>query len=98
MLLPLLAFVLQAVLGKKSRSGNSALTAIVASTIISLFGGFIPSWNETTMLQKWGWFTIGEHSLHICILLNNLTALMQRIVCIIALRVHIGSPVDMTGE
>ena len=98
MLLPLLAFVLQAVLGKKSRSGNIALTAIVASTIISLFGVFIPIWNETTMLQKWVWFTIGEHSLHIGILLNNLTALMQLIVCIIALPVHIYSRAYMKGD
>lgn len=98
MLLPLLAFVLQSVLGKKSRSGNIALTAIVASTIISVFGVFIPTWNETTLLQKWTWFTIGEHSLHIGILLNNLTALMQLIVCIIALPVHIYSRSYMKGD
>ena len=98
MLLPLLAFVLQAVLGKKSISGNIALTAIIASTIISLFGVFLPIWNETTLLQKWTWFTIGEHSLHIGILLNNLTALMQLIVCIIALPVHIYSRSYMKGD
>src|SRR5690606_6157668 len=66
--------------------------------IISLLGVFIPIWNETTMLQKWVWFTIGEHSLHIGILLNNLTALMQLIVCIIALPVHIYSRADMKGD
>src|SRR5690606_35421098 len=98
MLMPLLAIVIQAVLGKKSRSGNIALTAIVGSTIISLFIVFLPIWNETTMLQKWVWFIIGEHSLHIGILLNSLTALMQLIVCIIALPVHIYSRSYMKGD
>src|SRR5690606_30865705 len=85
-------------LGKKSRSGNIALTAIVGSTIIGLFRVFLPFWNETTRLQKWVWFRMGEHTLHIGILLNNLTALMQRIVCIIALPVRIDSLSYMKGD
>ena len=98
MLCPLLAFLIQALLGKKSISGNIALVAILASTLISLFGVFLPIWNETTVLQKWAWFTIGQHTLHVGILVNNLTALMQLVVCIIALPVHIYSRAYMKGD
>ena len=98
MLFPLLAFIIQALLGRKAISGNIALTAILASTIISLFGVFLPVWNETTVLKKWEWFTIGEHTLYVGILVNNLTALMQLVVCIIALPVHIYSRAYMKGD
>lgn len=98
MLLPLLAFVIQALLGKKSISGNVALIAILASTVISLFGVFLPVWNVTSVQQKWAWFTIGEHTLHVGILVNNLSALMQLIVCVIALPVHIYSRAYMKGD
>lgn len=98
MLFPLLAFITQALLGKKAISGNIALTAILGSTVISLFGVFLPIWNTTTVLQKWEWFIIGEHTLHVGILVNNLTALMQLIVCIIALPVHIYSRAYMKGD
>lgn len=98
MLFPLLAFIIQAVLGKKSISGNIALIGIIASAVISLFGVFLPGWNSTSVLQKWEWFTIGEHTLHVGILVNNLTALMQLVVCIIALPVHIYSRAYMKGD
>ncbi|PRD46230.1 NADH-quinone oxidoreductase subunit 5 family protein [Sphingobacterium haloxyli] len=95
---PLLAFVLQAMLGKKAISGNMALIAILGSTIISLFGVFLPVWNNTSLQQKWEWFTIGDHTLHVGILVNNLTALMQLVVCVIALPVHIYSRAYMKGD
>src|SRR5690606_30022652 len=98
MLLPLLAFLCQAILGKWSISGNIALTAVVISTAISLFGVFIPVWNEVPLLKRWEWFTIGNHTLSVGILLNNLTALMQLLVCIIALPVHIYSRAYMKGD
>ncbi len=66
--------------------------------MISLFGVFLPGWNSTSVLQKWEWFTIGEHTLHVGILVNNLTALMQLVVCIIALPVHIYSRAYMKGD
>lgn len=98
MLLPLAASVLQAMLGKKESSGNLALAAILASTLISLFGVFIPVWNEAVFIQKWTWFTIGEHTLQVGLLLNNLTVFMQLIVCVIALPVHIYSRGYMKGD
>lgn len=98
MLFPLLAFLAQALLGKRAGSGNLALIAIIASTVTSLLGVFLPMWNETAILQKWTWFTIGEHTLHVGILVNNLTALMQLVVCIIALPVHFYSLAYMKGD
>lgn len=98
MLLPLLAFLCQAILGKRSISGNVALAAIVISTGMSLFGVFIPVWNGMPLLQRWEWFTIGNHTLYVGILLNNLTALIQLLVCIIALPVHIYSRAYMKGD
>ncbi|PRD54433.1 NADH-quinone oxidoreductase subunit L [Sphingobacterium gobiense] len=98
MLFPLVASVLQAMLGKKAISGNMALIAILGSTIISLFGVFLPVWNSTSLQQKWEWFTIGDHTLHVGILVNNLTALMQLVVCVIALPVHIYSRAYMKGD
>src|SRR5690606_10493388 len=71
---------------------------ILASTVTSLLGVFLPMWNETAILQKWTWFTIGEHTLHVGILVNHLTALMQLVVCIIALPVHIYSRAYMKGD
>ncbi len=44
------------------------------------------------------WFTIGNKTLTMGILLNNLTVLMQFIVCIIALPVHIYSRAYMKGD
>ena len=98
MLFPLLAFILQAVMGKKAISGNIALIAISISTVLSVFGVFLPSWDQNTMLQKWEWFTIGQHTLHVGILVNDLTALMQLVVCVIALPVHIYSRAYMKGD
>lgn len=97
-LLPLFACLVQALIGKKSISGNIALVAIIASTGISLFGVFLPIWNETTTLQKWAWFTIGERTLEVGIHLNNLTVLMQLLVCIISLPVHIYSRAYMKND
>lgn len=97
-LLPLLAFLAQALLGKKSISGNISLIAISLSTLISLFLVFHPVWNSDPLSQKITWFTIGHTSFSIGILLNNLTVLMQLIVCVIALPVHIYSRAYMKGD
>lgn len=49
-------------------------------------------------LQRWEWFTIGDHTLYVGVLLNNLTTLIQLLVCIIALPVHIYSRAYMKGD
>jgi len=97
-MLPLLAFILQALLGKRAVSGNISLVAIVLSTMLSAFVVFPAIWQEKTVQEDMTWFTIGTQSFQIGILLNNLTALMQFIVCIIALPVHIYSKAYMKGD
>jgi len=96
-LLPFFAFLTQALLGKKSKSGNIALFAIAGSTILSLLV-FADVWNGAAVSQRWEWFAIGESTFHFGILLNNLTALMQLLVCTIALPVHLYSRAYMKGD
>lgn len=97
-LLPFVAFIIQAILGKKSTSGIFSLVAIVLSTILSGLFVFAEVWNSTPLQADYTWFTIGEKTFSIGVLLNNLTVLMQFIVCIIALPVHIYSKSYMKGD
>ena len=97
-LLPFLAFLIQAILGKRSQSGNFALISIILSTLLSLILVFAQVWNQEPLSANVNWFTIGTHTFTLGILLNNLTVLMQLIVCIIALPVHIYSKSYMKGD
>lgn len=97
-LLPLIAFIIQAILGKKSQSGNIALASILLSTVFSGLFVLPEVWNNTPIHSTYEWFTIGDKTFTIGILLNNLSVLMQFIVCIIALPVHIYSKAYMKGD
>lgn len=97
-LLPFLAFLIQAILGKRGKSGNVSLIAILLSTILSLIFVFVEVWKTTPISADYNWFTIGTHTFTIGVLLNNLTVLMQLIVCVIALPVHIYSRTYMKGD
>lgn len=97
-LLPFVAFIIQGILGKKSTSGIFSLVAIVLSTILSGVFVFAEVWNSTPLQADYTWFTIGEKTFSIGVILNNLTVLMQFIVCIIALPVHIYSKSYMKGD
>ena len=97
-LLPFLAFLIQAILGKRGKSGNVSLIAILLSTILSLIFVFAEVWKTTPISADYNWFTIGTHTFTIGVLLNNLTVLMQLIVCVIALPVHIYSRTYMKGD
>lgn len=96
--LPLLAAVLQALMGKKGQSGNLALLAIIGSTALSALFVFGPVWNSTFLAQSFTWFTVGTKTFSLGIMLNNLTVLMQLIVCVIALAVHVYSRAYMKGD
>ncbi len=96
--LPFAAFIIQAILGKKSQSGNISLIAISLSTLISLIFVFAEIWQHVPRSATHPWFTIGVNTFTIGILLNNLTVLMQLIVCVIALPVHIYSRSYMKGD
>ncbi len=97
-IIPFGAFLLQALLGKKADSGNISLIAIILSTILSGIFVFAPIWQTEAVEATYNWFTIGEKTFTIGILLNNLTVMMQFIVCIIALPVHIYSRSYMKGD
>ncbi|WP_149913194.1 NADH-quinone oxidoreductase subunit L [Sphingobacterium cavernae] len=97
-LLPFVAFIIQGILGKKSTSGIFSLVAIVLSTILSGVFVFAEVWNSTPLQADYTWFTIGEKTFSIGVILNNLTVLMQFIVCIIALPVHIYSKSYIKGD
>lgn len=96
--LPLLAFVIQTIAGNRSTSGVFSLIAISCSTILSAFFVFAPVWQQNAHSLTLDWFTIGTARFTIGVLLNNLSVLMQLIVCIIALPVHIYSKSYMKGD
>ena len=97
-LLPFIAFLIQAVLGKKATSGIFSLLAISLSTLFSGLFVFAPIWNGTALQADYTWFTIGESTFTFGVLLNNLTVLMQFIVCVIALAVHVYSKAYMKAD
>ena len=97
-ILPFIAFILQAIWGKRSISGIFSLIAILLSTLCSGIFVFAKVWDSQVVQADYTWFTIGESKFYFGILLNNLTVLMQFIVCIIALPVHIYSKAYMKGD
>ncbi|TDS11089.1 NADH dehydrogenase subunit L [Sphingobacterium paludis] len=96
--LPFSAFVIQAILGRRSVSGNVALMAISLSSILSAGCVFFVVWTGEATLERITWFTIGTKSFSVGILLNKLTVFMQLLVCIIALPVHLYSRAYMKGD
>ncbi|KGE13925.1 NADH-quinone oxidoreductase subunit L [Sphingobacterium deserti] len=97
-LLPFVAFLIQAAFGRRSISGNIGLIAIILSTILSAICVFFVVWNGENATQRITWFTIGTKSFSVGILLNKLTVSMQLLVCIIALPVHFYSRAYMKGD
>nr|WP_231863193.1 proton-conducting transporter membrane subunit [Sphingobacterium sp. CFCC 11742] len=98
LLFPLAAFLYQALRGKQDQSGVVGLLAILLSTAASAFFVFLPTWKQAPLEAAITWFTVGGSTFSAGILLNNLTVLMQLLVCIIALPVHIYSRVYMKGD
>jgi len=96
--LPFIAFLIQAIVGKRSTSGNISLIAICLSTIISLVFVFAEVWHSMPRSATQPWFTIGVNTFTVGVLLNNLTVLMQLLVCVIALPVHIYSRAYMKDD
>lgn len=98
LLFPLAAFLYQALRGKQDQSGVVSLLAMLLSTASSAFFVFLPVWQQAPVESAISWFTVGDHTFSAGILLNNLTVLMQLLVCIIALPVHIYSRVYMKED
>ncbi|MGB3103597.1 NADH-quinone oxidoreductase subunit L [Sphingobacterium siyangense] len=97
MIAPLAAFVYQALVGKRDQSGLVSLTAIILSFIAGGLTWF-SIWNNPAVSIQVNWFTIGETSFKIGILLNNLSTLMLFLVPTVALPVHIYSRAYMHGD
>lgn len=95
--LPLIAFLIQAILGKRSLSGAPAILLSVGSLIASIYVG-VQIWNQPELQFQKLWFTIGESQFYIGILLNNLTAVMLILIPAIAVPVHIYSTAYMKGD
>ena len=97
-LFPLLAFGYQAIVGKKDSSGLIGLVAIILSTVCSGVFVFAAVWQQAPTHATYEWFTVGNKTFTLGVLLNNLTVLMQFLVCVIALPVHIYSRAYMKGD
>jgi NADH-quinone oxidoreductase subunit L len=98
-LLPLLAFVINACLpGKTNKvAGWVSTTAILISLILSVVV-FSKVWNQSQVHSQVHWFTIGDSTLYAGVLLNNLSAIMLLLVSVIALPVHIYSTAYMKHD
>ncbi|WP_159727219.1 NADH-quinone oxidoreductase subunit L [Sphingobacterium sp. 18053] len=94
---PLAAFVYQAIVGKRDQSGLVSLTAIILSFIAGGLTWF-SIWNNPAVSIQANWFTIGETSFKVGILLNNLSTLMLFLVPTVALPVNIYSRAYMHGD
>ena len=94
---PLVAFLYQSLLGKRDQSGIVSLLAIA----LSFTGGgltWFTIWNNAPVTVQADWFTIGETSFKVGILLNNLSTLMLFLVPTVALPVHVYSRAYMKGD
>lgn len=97
-LLPFMAFLVQAIAGKKTKSGLYSIVAIALSTVLS--GGIVLAdvWNNGSQHAGYEWFRIGDKTFTVGILLNNLSTLMLFIVSLVALPVHIYSRAYMKED
>lgn len=94
---PFIAFLYQAMAGKRDQSGTISLIGIVCSFIS---GGitWLAIWNHPIASAEINWFTIGASTFKVGILLNNLSVLMLLLVPTVALPVHIYSRAYMQGD
>jgi len=97
LLAPLLAFIITVVSGKRMKSGLPAVLAMAISLLAAIFV-FANIWNEEVIHQQIPWFTVGSNTFTLGIILNNLSAIMVVLVCVIALPVHIYSMVYMKDD
>lgn len=96
-LLPLAGFLLSAALGKRARNGAISISAISLSLLAACYA-FAQVWNQDPIHIQWHWFTIGEQTFHVGLLLDNMAVLMLVLVSVIALSVHIYSAAYMKGD
>lgn len=96
-LLPLLSFLLNSFVGNKL-VGRSLALLLSGLSVLAAALCFGKIWNAETVHSSYTWFTIGNTTLKIGFLLNNLSVLMLLLVSFIALLVHIYSIKYMDGD
>jgi len=96
-LLPFVGFLLSAISGKRAKNGAIALTAITLSVLAAGYA-FAQVWGGEPIHAQWRWFTIGEQTLYVGVLLDNMAVLMLMLVAVVALPVHIYSVAYMKGD
>lgn len=96
-LLPVAGFLRVLFIKNTSRAFFYAIAGISASFIISAYL-FTAVWNNQTIHYQADWFTIGNTTISIGILINNLAALMMVLVTGISLLVHIYSLAYMKND
>lgn len=94
---PLGGFLLSAIIGKRTVSRALSILSISCSLAASALV-FSEVWGHGHLQAQWTWFTIGEHTLRVGILLDNLSVVMLLLVPLIALPVHIYSIAYMSGD
>lgn len=97
-LLPFVTFIVTlGIRHKITRGGTVAIFNSALSLLISVFV-FCHIWNVGEVHSQIKWFTIGTFTLHVGVLLNNLSVVMMVLVSGIALLVHIYSTRYMEGD
>ncbi len=98
-LLPLLAFVINACLpGKKNKVAGWVSTLAILLSFVSAIIIFTKLWNQPQLHWQFKWFTIGATNLYAGMWLNNHSVIMLLLVPAIALPVHIYSTAYMKHD
>ena len=96
-LLPVIGFFRVLFVKNTSRAAYYAIAGITVSFLISAYI-FSVVWNGPVIHRQTDWFTIGNTTIGIGILINNLSALMMMLVTAISLLVHIYSLAYMRND
>ena len=96
-LLPFTSFVLSALAGKRAKSGAITITAAALALLMAGYT-FAQVWGGETVHAQWDWFTIGDETFHVGILLDNMSVFMLVLVAAVALPVHVYSVAYMKGD
>jgi NADH-quinone oxidoreductase subunit L len=90
--LPLLSFITSVCVSERY-AWTAALFAplFMLVSVISSIVVFVNVWNHQPFLESATWFTVGDAEFRIGLFLNNTSALMLAVVCVISFLVHVYS-------
>ena len=103
LLLPLAAFVIQIFVGKRlPRNGDWVSTGAVALTLclsLAMFGVMLVKYDPDFVIDEaWRWFDLGSLTVHLGILIDNVTVVMLLVVSLVSTLVHVYSISYMEGD